>query len=77
MPVPETADSFRTIIGSQRSLDEGEGISFYFVSLLEDRCMRLLKNFVKRMPQTEIRYLLADMHISVWAVMQLLSKRRD
>jgi hypothetical protein len=48
-----------------RSLGEGEGVRL------------LLKNFGKRMPETEIRKELEALHIQVQAVMQLRSRRRD
>jgi hypothetical protein len=78
MLVSDTADGFRATIGALRSLDANEGVSFYTLSLLEDRCVRLLlKNLGKRMPEAEIREELEVLHINVQAVMQLRSKRRD
>jgi hypothetical protein len=77
MLVPETADGFRATIGALRSINESEGVSFHTFSLPEDRSVRLLKNIGKRMPEAEIREGLEALHITVQAVMQLQSKRRD
>jgi hypothetical protein len=78
MLVPETADGFRATTGALRSLGEGKGVSFHTFSLPEDRCVRLLlKNLGKRMPEAEIKEVLEVLHVSVHAVMQLRSNRRD
>jgi hypothetical protein len=78
MLVPETADGFRASIGALRSLGEGKGLSLHTFCLPEDRCARLLlKNVSKRMPEAEIKEKLEDLRISVQAVMQLRSNRRD
>jgi hypothetical protein len=71
MLVPETTDGFRATIGALRSLGEGEGVSFHTFSLPQDRCVRLLKNLGKRMPEAEIKGELEALHIHVQAVMQL------
>jgi hypothetical protein len=78
MLVPETADRFRATIGALRSLGEDKGVSFHTFSLPEDRSVRLLlKTLGKRMPEVEIKEELEALHISVQAVMQLRSKRRE
>jgi hypothetical protein len=78
MLMPETADGFRATISALRSLGEDKGVSFHTFSLPEDRCVRLLlKNLGKRLPDAEIKEELEALHISVQAVMQLRSKRRD
>jgi hypothetical protein len=78
MLVPKTADGSRVTIGAQRSLREDKGVSFHTFSLPEDRCVRLLlKNVGKRMPEAEIKEELEALRISVQAVIQLGSKRRD
>jgi hypothetical protein len=78
MLVPETEDGFRAIIGNLRSHGEDKGVSFQTFSLPDDRCVRLLlKNVGKRMPVSEIKEELEALSISVQAVMQLRSNRRD
>jgi hypothetical protein len=78
MLVPETADGFRATIGALRSLGEDKGVSFQTFSLPEERCVRLLlKNVGKRMPEAEIKEELEALSISLQAVMQLRSNRRD
>jgi hypothetical protein len=78
MVMPETADGFRATIGEMRSLGEDKGVSFHTFSLQVERCVRLLlKNVGKRMPEAEIKEELEALTISVQAVMQLLSERRD
>jgi hypothetical protein len=52
-------------------------VSFHTFSLPEDRCVRLLKNVCKRMPEAEIWEELEALRINMQAVMQLRSKRRD
>jgi hypothetical protein len=69
---------FRGTIGALRSVGEDKGMSFHSFSLLEDRCMRLLlKNVGKRVLESGIKEELEALSISVQAVMQLLSKRRN
>jgi hypothetical protein len=76
--VPETADGFRATIGALRSLGEDTGVSFHNYSLPEDRCVPLLlKNLGKRMTEAEFKEEQEAFFISVQAVMQLRSKRRD
>jgi hypothetical protein len=78
MLVPETADGFRATTGALRSLGDDKGVSFHNFSLPEDQCVHLLlKNVGKRMPEAEIKEELEALRISVQAVMQLRSKRRD
>jgi hypothetical protein len=78
MLVPETAEGFRATIGALRSLGEDKAVSLHTFSLPEDRCVRLLlKNVGKGLPEAEINEELEAMIISVQAVMQLRSKRRD
>jgi hypothetical protein len=78
MLVPETADGFRATIGALRSIGEDKGVSFHTFSLQEDRSVRLLlKNVGKRMPEAEIKEEPEALSISIQAVMQLRSKRRD
>jgi hypothetical protein len=78
IPVPESADGFRSTIGGLRSLLEEKGVSFHTFSLPDDRCVGLLlKNLFKRMPEAEMKEELEALHVSVQAVMQLRSKRWD
>jgi hypothetical protein len=66
------------LLVSLQSLGEYKGVRFHNFSLPEDRCMRLLlKNVGKRMPEAEIKEEPEALIISVRAVMQLRSKRRD
>jgi hypothetical protein len=78
MLVPETAEGFRATIRALRSLGEDKGVSFHTFSLPEDRCVRiLLKKVGKRMPESEIKEELEALSISLQAVRQHRSKRRD
>jgi hypothetical protein len=78
MLVQENAEDFRDTIGVLRSIGEEKTVSYHTFSLPEDRCVRLLlKNLGKRMSESEIKEELEALSISVEAVMQLRSKRRD
>jgi hypothetical protein len=78
MLVPETANGFRATIGSLRTLDESEGVSFHTFSLPENRFVYLLlKNIGKRMPEADTEEKLEIFHINMRAVMELRSKQRD
>jgi hypothetical protein len=78
MLVPDTADGLRATIGALPYLDESESVSFYNLSLPENRYVSLLlQNIGKRMPEAEIRKTVEALHINVQAIMQLRSKRRN
>jgi hypothetical protein len=78
MLLPMNADGFRVTFGSLRSLGEKKGVNFHTYSLPMDRCVRLLlKKLGKRMPEAEIKEELKALRISVQAVVQLRSNRRD
>jgi hypothetical protein len=66
MLVHKTTDIFRATIGTLRSLDESEGVSFQTFSLSEDGCVRLLvENLGKRMPKADIQEELKALRINV------------
>jgi hypothetical protein len=72
MLVYETADGFRATIGSLRSLDGSEGVSFHTFSFSEDRCVSLLLKYLgKRMPEVEFQEGLEALRINVQAFMLL------
>ena len=48
MLVPRTADGFRATVSELRFLDGSKGVSFYTLSLPEDRCVRLLNRNLDR-----------------------------
>lgn len=74
MLVTETADGFRHAVGTPRSLDHSEGVSFNNFSLPENSLLRL---WGKRMPEGEIPMHLAAFHVNVQVLMQILAKGRD
>jgi hypothetical protein len=78
MVVPSTADGFRAVVSSLRSLDEREGVNFHTFMLPEDRCVRLLvKNLGRGMPESVVQEDLEFLNIHVQGVMKLRSGRRD
>jgi len=78
MVVPSTADGFRAVVSTLRSLDEKDGVSFHTFTLPEDRCARLLvKNLGRVMPESVVREELETLNICVQGVTQLRSGRRD
>jgi hypothetical protein len=62
MLVPKTADGFRATVGALRSVGGSKGVSFHTFSLPEDRCVRLLKNLCKHMPESVVREELETEH---------------
>ena len=78
MVVPSTADGFRAVVSTLRSIDGREGVSFHTFTLPEDRCVRLLvKNLGRGMPESVVREELESLNIRVQGVIQLRSGRRD
>jgi hypothetical protein len=77
MVVPATTDGFRAAGSALRYFEGKEGMTFH-TSLPEDRCVRLLvKNLMRRMPESAVREESESLGIQVQGVMQLRSGRRD
>jgi PAX-interacting protein 1 len=77
MVVPNTAEGFRAVVSTLRSLDGSKGVSFHNFSLPKDRCVRLLvKNLGRHMTGDVVREELGDLGIRVQGVLQLRSRRR-
>jgi hypothetical protein len=55
----------------------GEGVSFHTFTLPEDRCVRLLVNLCRGMPERVVQEELEALDIHVQEVMELRSGRRD
>jgi hypothetical protein len=53
--VPKTAHGIRVTTGALRSFSEGKGVSYHTFSLPYDRCVRLLKNIGKCMPEAKTK----------------------
>ena len=78
MFVPSTADGFRAVVSTLRSLDGGEGVRFHTFTLPDDRCVRLLvKNPGRCMPESVVREELESLNIRVQGVTQLHSGHCD
>ena len=76
--VKRTAEGFRATTRALRYLDGSNGVSFHTLSLLEDRCVRLLvKNLGRHMPENVVREELENLGICIKGVLHLRSVRRD
>jgi len=67
--VPSTADGFRAVVISLRSLDGKEGVCFHTFMLPEDRSQQLLmKNLGRGMPESVDREELESLNIHLQGV---------
>jgi hypothetical protein len=65
------------VVSALRSLDGRKGVSSHTFTLPEGRCVRLLVNLDRGMPERVVREELESLNIRVQGVMQLRSGFRD
>jgi hypothetical protein len=72
MFVPRTAEGFRSTVSALRSLDVGEGVTFYTFDIPLGSLLRLLvKTLGRHMPEGIVKEELENFGISVQGVLQL------